>query len=255
MVYWSERCIHCEACLEICLQSAIAVDEAGHQVLLPERCNLCGRCLEECYTGALEQIGRLMTVAEVLAVVAEDQSFYEESGGGVTLSGGEPTTQAGFCHSLLRGCYEKGFHTAIETCGHTPGEVWQTILPYLDLILFDLKEVDPARHKQYTGVSNRLILDNFKRLAQSGQQMIVRRPVIPGYNDDLESIYALAKFLQPFETIQEVNLLPYHRLGQGKYEQLGLEYTMGDQPSLTEEDLHGLRAILLAYGLRVKLGG
>jgi pyruvate formate lyase activating enzyme len=255
MVYRYERCIYCDACLDVCPQSAIAADGAGRKVVLPERCNLCGRCLDECYSGALEQIGRVMTVDEVISVVAEDHAFYEESGGGMTLSGGEPTVQAEFCRSLLKTCYERGIHTAIETCGYARWEVWKLLLPYLDLILYDLKQVDPVKHKQQTGVSNQLILDNFRQLAHSGKQIIVRRPVIPGYNDTPEDIHVLAQFVKEFDATQEVNLLPYHRFGQDKYELLGQEYLMTDSPSLTEEDVHDLRDILLSYGLRVKLGG
>lgn len=256
IVYWPDRCIQCEACLAACPQSALVVDGAGRKTILPEQCDLCGLCVEECYSGALEQIGRLMSVAEAASLVAEDRSFYEESGGGMTVSGGEPTVQADFCRSLLRTCHEVGIHTAIESCGHAPWEVWQSLLPHLDLILYDLKHIDPFKHKRQTGFSNRLILDNFGKLARSGKPVIVRRPVIPGHNDSPADIHALAQFLAAFETIQEVNLLPYHRYGQSKYEQLGQTYPMpADIPSLSEEDLFGLRDILLAYGLRVKLGG
>ena len=255
MVFWDERCIRCDACMAVCPQSAIVADEAGRKQVSPDRCDLCGRCLEECYAGALERIGRLMTVDKVLSLVEEDRPFYEQSGGGVTLSGGEPMTQPGFSQSLLRGCQERGIHTAIETCGHAPWKVWQALLPHLDLILYDLKEVDSARHRRHTGVSNELILNNLRRLARTGKPIVVRRPVIPGYNDDEESIHALAHFVQELNTVRGVNLLPYHRFGQGKYKRLGWEYPMGDEPSLKEERITGLRDILVAYGLQVKIGG
>lgn len=255
IVFWPERCIRCETCLAVCPQSAIVADEAGRKQVLPERCDLCGRCLEECYAGALEQIGRLMTVDEVLSLVEEDRPFYEESGGGVTLSGGEPAAQPGFSQRLLQGCQERDIHTAIDTCGYAPWEVWQALLPYLDLILYDLKEIDPLRHKRYTGVSNKLILDNLKRLACTGRAIIVRRPVIPGYNDDEGSIHTLARFVQELSTVHEIDLLPYHRFGRGKYERLGMEYPMGDEPSTREEEVAGLRDILVAYGFQVKIGG
>ena len=255
MVFWDERCIRCNACMAVCPQSAIVADEAGRKQVSPERCDLCARCLEECYAGALERIGRLMTVDEVLSLVEEDRPFYEQSGGGVTLSGGEPMTQPGFSQSLLRGCHERGIHTAIETCGHASWKVCQTLLTHLDLILYDLKEVDPAKHRRYTGVSNELILDNLRRLARTGKPIVVRRPVIPGYNDDEESIHALARFVRELDTVPEINLLPYHRFSRGKYERLGWEYPMGDEPSLSEEDITGLRDILVAYGLKAKIGG
>ena len=255
IVFHNERCIYCDACLEVCPQSAIAFTGGEGKTILSERCNLCGGCLEECYSGALEQIGRLITVDEVIAVAIEDQSFYEESGGGVTLSGGEPTVQAEFCRSLLKACHKRAIHTAIETCGHTSWATWQTLLPYLDLILYDLKQIDLIKHIQQTGVSNRLILDNLRQLARSGKQIIVRRPVIPGYNDSPAEIHALAKFIKETGALQDVNLLPYHRFGQNKYELLGQKYLMPDSPSLAEKDILDLQTILRSYGLRVTLGG
>jgi pyruvate formate lyase activating enzyme len=255
IVYWHERCIRCDACVAVCPQSAIEVDEAGHKRVLQERCDLCGRCLEECYAGALEQIGRLATVDEVLSLVEEDRLFYDQSAGGVTLSGGEPTIQPRFSQRLLQGCQERGIHTTIDTCGHAPWDAWEALLPYLDLILYDLKEIDPARHERYVGVSNELIVDNLRRLARTDKPVIVRRPVIPGYNDDEESIRALARFVQELGTVHEIDLLPYHRFGQGKYERLGMGYPMGDEPSMKEEDVGDLRDILESYGFQVKIGG
>lgn len=255
IVFWNERCIRCDACLAVCPQSAIVADEAGRKQVLPECCDLCGRCLEECYAGALEQIGRLMTVDEVLSLVEEDNPFYEESGGGVTLSGGEPMAQSRFSQRLLQGCQEQSIHTTIDTCGYALWEDWQALLPYLDLILYDLKEIDPNRHRRFTGVSNELILDNLRRLALTDKMVIVRRPVIPGYNDDQESIHALARFVRELSTIHEIHLLPYHRFGRGKYERLGKEYPMGDTPSLREGEVTGLRDILVSYGFQVRIGG
>jgi pyruvate formate lyase activating enzyme len=255
IVFWCERCIHCDACLAVCSQSAIAVDEVGQKRVLPERCDLCGQCLEVCYAGALEQIGRLMTVDEVLSSVEKDRLFYEESGGGVTLSGGEPTAQPWFCLELLQGCKERGFHTVVDTCGHTPWKVWETLLPYIDMILYDLKEMDPNRHQRCVGVSNALILDNLRRLAHTGKSIIVRRPVIPGYNDEPAGVHALARFVAELGTIPEIDLLPYHRYGRGKYERLGMRYPMGDEPSMQDEEVFGLRDILVSYGFRVKVGG
>jgi pyruvate formate lyase activating enzyme len=255
IVYWHERCIRCDACVAVCPRSAIEVDESGHKRVLQDRCDLCGRCLEECYAGALEQIGRLVTVDEVLSLVEEDHLFYEQSSGGVTLSGGEPTAQLRFSQRLLQGCRERDIHTTIDTCGHAPWEAWEALLPYLDLILYDLKEIDPARHERYVGVSNELILDNLRRLARTGKSIIVRRPVIPGYNDDEGSIRALARFVQELGAVHEIDLLPYHRFGQGKYKRLGMRYPMGDEPSMKEEEVGGLRDILESYGFRVKIGG
>jgi pyruvate formate lyase activating enzyme len=255
IVFWDEHCIRCSACIAVCTQSAIVADMAGRKQVVPERCDLCGRCLEECYAGALEQIGRLMTVDDVLSLVEEDRPFYEQSGGGVTLSGGEPLTQPEFSRSLLQGCQHQEIHTAIETCGHAPWKIWQALLPHLDLILYDLKDMDRARHRHYTGASNQLILNNLRRLASTGKPIIVRYPVIPSCNDHEESIHALAHFVQEVNTVREINLLPYHRYGQGKYQRLGREYPLADQPSLREDQITGLRDILVTYGFQVKIGG
>ncbi len=255
LVFWGERCIHCGTCLGVCPHLAIVTDEADRKQVLREKCDLCGQCLEECYAGALEQIGRRMSVSEVVALVEEDRLFYQQSGGGVTLSGGEPTTQAEFCRSVLAACHQRGIHTAIETCGYAPWETWQTLLPHLDLILYDLKEIDPVRHQQGTGVSSDLILDNFRKLAEADKSLVVRRPIIPGYNDDAAGIHALAHFLTELNLVKTIHLLPYHRFGQGKYERLGQVYPLADRASLSEGDLVGLQEILLTYGFQVQIGG
>jgi pyruvate formate lyase activating enzyme len=255
VVFWEDRCIHCGACVAVCPESAVVLGADGRKRIQVERCTVCGSCVDECYAGALEQVGRLMTAGQVLAEVEADQPFYDQSGGGMTLSGGEPTAQPEFAAALLQGARARGIRTAIETCGQTSWPVWQMLLPYLDLILYDLKEVDPERHRRFTEVSNDQILDNIKRLARSGKPVIVRRPVIPGYNDTLESIHDLARFVRGLETVQEIDLLPYHRLGQSKYERLGQEYALGDEPSMKEQDVSGLRDVLLSYGFQVKIGG
>jgi pyruvate formate lyase activating enzyme len=196
-----------------------------------------------------------MTAEEVVQQVEKDRLFYDQSGGGVTLSGGEPLMQPTFSCRLLQACHERGIHTAVETCGCAPWEAWQPLLPHLDLVLYDLKETNPVRHRQYTGVPNDLILDNLKSLATTGKRIIVRRPVIPGFNDDLASMRALGQLVQGLGTIDEIHLLPYHRLGQTKYERLGIEYVMGDRPSLMDEEIAELQSVLSTYGLRVRIGG
>ncbi len=255
IVFWDDRCIRCNACLNACSRSAIEIDGAGRKHVLVERCDFCGQCLEECYAGALEQVGRAVTVEEVVSLVEEDHLFYERSGGGITLSGGEPTNQAEFSLMVLQTCHERGIHTAIETCGLAPWKTWESLLPHVDLILYDLKEVDAIQHRYGTGASNELILDNLKKLAHTDKSIIIRRPVIPGINDTPASLRALGHLLAELGTIQEVNLLPYHRFGQGKYDRLGKVYPMGDTPALHEEQLADLLEPLTRFGLTVKIGG
>ncbi|MCJ7434624.1 MAG: glycyl-radical enzyme activating protein [Anaerolineales bacterium] len=255
LVFWEDRCIHCGTCLAVCPLSAVLEDSQGRKQIDPKLCDLCGLCVDQCYAGALEQLGRLRTVGEVLTIVEEDRPFYDESGGGMTLSGGEPLTQPQFTYGLLKGAKARGIQTAIETSGFAPWPVWKNLLPYLDLILYDLKETDPKQHEYFTGVSNELVLDNLRRLTKANKPVIVRRPVIPGYNDTPESIHALGRFVRELETVSEIDLLPYHRLGQNKYKQLGQEYLMDDMPTMKDEEVTGLRDILLSYGLNVKIGG
>lgn len=255
IVFWEERCIRCDACLAVCDRGAISLDADGRKWVSPERCDLCGRCLEECFSGALERIGHLATVEEVLAEVEEDRPFYEGSGGGVTLSGGEPLAQPAFARRLLCGFRERRIHTAVETCGYAPWEEWEGLLPCVDLVLFDLKHVDPVRHEQLTGVSNAMIVDNLRRLSQTPVEVIVRWPVVPGYNDDPPTLKALAELLLELGTLREVHLLPYHRFGRAKYQRLGLEYPLAGLPSVRPHELLGLRSRLASYGLEVKLGG
>jgi pyruvate formate lyase activating enzyme len=255
LIWWPKRCVGCNACLAACPTQAITVDERGEKRVLTERCDLCGACLSECCSGALEKVGRLLSPREVADVVAEDLLFYESSGGGVTLSGGEPLAQPGFSRAVLAGCRALGIRTAVETCGYAPREALASLVPHLDLVLYDLKEIDEVRHLRLTGRSNASILDNARWLAGLGVAMIVRRPVIPGHNDGPESIHALGRFVRDLRTVEEIDLLPYHRFGRGKYERLGREYELDAQPSLAREELEPLREILRGYGLRVKLGG
>jgi pyruvate formate lyase activating enzyme len=268
IVFWPDRCLACDACVAACPRGAVEVtavpvgasDAAGDRAVpgrrvSSERCDLCSRCVDACYAGALERIGRTMSASEVVAAVAEDRLFYEQSGGGVTLSGGEPTVQATFSGAVLRGCREAGLRTAVESCGSAAWKVWTILLPHLDLVLLDLKEIDPARHLALTGSSNRLILANARRLAAQGIRVIVRRPLIPGRNDSAESLHLLGRFVRDLGTVEEIDLLPYHRLGSGKYRLLGRDYALGDLRSLTPEEAEPAQRLLLSYGLRVKVGG
>ena len=249
------NCIQCDECLKVCPEDAILVSGDGIRQVDAEKCTLCGVCIEECYAGGLELIGKETTVETVMAEIAADQTFYDKSGGGVTLSGGDPTLQHSLSLEILKRCKALGIHTALETSGHTSWKIWESFLPYLDLVLYDLKEIDPDLHKQWTGISNELILDNLKRLAQSDVFVIVRRPVIPGYNDSADSIHALGRFVRELGSVKEINLLPYHNFGKGKYERLGMEYVMGDTSSLKNDDVSEQAEILRSYGLQVKIGG
>lgn len=253
--FWQDRCIRCGTCIAVCPRDAITADDHGNKMIDVSLCDMCGVCVDECYPGALEQVGSFKSVKEVIQVVLEDRLFYENTGGGMTLSGGEPLAQPEFCLALLKTAREYGIHTAIETTGQAAWVDLEKLLPYLDLVLYDVKEVDDERHQRFIGGSNRLILDNLKRLAGTDKQVIIRRPIVPGYNDDPESIHALGQFVQQLGTVRQVDLLPYHRMGQNKYAHLEREYALGDTPTMNNEEAYGLRDILLTYGIKVKIGG
>lgn len=193
-----------------------------------------------------------MTVEEVLEVVKKDRLFYSNSGGGVTVSGGEPTFQPHFLTEFLRRCQEISLHTAIETCGFVNWKVLEEILEYIDLVIFDIKHMDAKRHKELVGVDNGLILDNATRLARKGKPIIIRMPLIPGHNDSEENIAALAKFL--VETrLMRFELYPYHRFGVTKYRNLGREYKLNGVNTHTEEQIEAFKDSFESYGLEVSI--
>lgn len=200
-------------------------------------------------------VGRTYTCAEVMAVLERDRAFYAQSQGGVTFSGGEPLSQLSFLLDLLQACREAGLHTALDTCGFAPWEVFERVLPYVDLYLYDLKLIDDARHRQYTGVSNALILANLQRLAGLGRPILLRMPVIPGVNDDEEALAAAARFVAGLPGRPTLHLLPYHSAAETKYAGLNLPYPLPETPSPSGEQMQAIRTRLEAAGLSIILGG
>ncbi len=255
MVFWKGRCIHCNTCIAICPRKAIRTGRQKSKVILKNRCTLCGRCLDECYSGALEQIGRWITVDEILEEAERDRIFFDASGGGITLSGGEPTLQGGFVVELLRNCRRRRIHTAIETCGHADWKVLEKILQYTDLVLYDIKDMDPVKHKEFVGVQNDLILGNAKKISSKPFSMIVRIPIIPGYNDRQDSIKKTTQFISDLRGVREVHLIPYHQFGEAKYERLGLKYRLKGVKPPSEEHIRAIKDEFLSAGLEVKVGG
>ncbi len=205
--------------------------------------------------GRKKTIGRDVTVEEVLLEIAKDRPFYRRSGGGVTLSGGEALCQPDFGAALLLGLKENGYHTAMESMGCADFSVIERYLPNLDLYLMDIKHMDAAKHKQFTGKSNELMLANAKKIAASDTQLIIRVPVIPGFNDTAAEIRAIAQYAASLPGVEELHLLPYHRLGQDKYLGLGREYWMGDVLPPTNETMGRLLEEVQRAGLKSQIGG
>jgi pyruvate formate lyase activating enzyme len=202
-------------------------------------------------------LGKRMTVPELSEVILRDSVFYGRSGGGLTLSGGEPGAQPEFAGQLLRHfkLEERGGHTGIETCGFVPWPSLCRILEHTDLVLYDIKHMDAQIHLKSTGVDNRLILQNAKRIAGSGVRMIIRFPLIPGFNDSEENIRGTADFTRQLPGVEDLDLLPYHRLGESKYRRLGRTYQFSRVTPLDLSRLTEIRALFESYGLRVKIGG
>ncbi len=205
--------------------------------------------------GKTKIIGRDVTVKEVLEDVVKDMPYYRRSGGGLTLSGGEAMCQKEFGLALLKGAHHMGINTAIETTANLPFETVKEFAENLDYILMDIKHTDARKHKEFTGVSNELILENAHKLSQIAKSLTIRVPVIPTFNDTEEEIFSIAKFAKSLRGVEEIHLLPYHRLGYDKYVGLGREYLMGDVQSPSKEHMEKLKKSAECSGLRVVIGG
>ena len=228
MMFYRDQCTGCGKCRSIC----------PHRL---ESCDLCGKCTFFCPADARKVCGREYTAEEVLAEIIKDQTYYDRSGGGVTFSGGECLLQADFLAELLPLCRANGIHTAVDTAGHVPWAVFERILPYTDLFLYDIKLMDPERHRQYTGVSNERVLANLAKLFRAGAHIWIRIPVIPGVNDQPEEMKKIRQWLDQNGKPEKVELLPYHAMGENKYRALGQEPQRFQPPEA--EKLKRLQAI------------
>lgn len=219
MMFYQNKCTGCGKCKEKCPNAL-------------EKCDLCGKCTLFCPHDAREICGKEYTADEVLREVIKDKTFYENSGGGVTFSGGECMLQIDFLEEILRKCKENGIHTAVDTAGYVPYERFERILPYIDLFLYDIKCFDREKHKQYTGVDNELILENFKKLSAAGKPLWVRIPIVPTVNAQSEEMLGIKDFLQTCGQPEKIELLPYHPMGEHKYSVLGMCVQKFDAPAL-----------------------
>jgi len=243
-------CVSCGKCVSVCPQQAISLKEEKGIRIDRGRCVACGACKRICPRSAVQFMGEEKTVPEILKVVLKDRDYYANSGGGVTLSGGEPLAQPEFAAALMKALREAGIHTCLDTTGFAPRESLDLVLPYTDLVYFDLKHMDPDEHLRVVGVPNDLIHENFRYIIGRGIPVTVRIPFIPGFNDSDENIEATARFVSALLPGGDVGLLPYHRYGMGKYDALDREYPMGDLDAPTEESTARAKAIFESFGLK-----
>jgi pyruvate formate lyase activating enzyme len=244
LVLREERCIGCGRCQRACTSGAGA-----------DECILCGDCVQACPAEAREIAGRVMTVEQVMAEVAKDIVFYDQSGGGVTFSGGEPLAQPDFLYPLLQKCREMEIHTSVDTSGFAPAETLDKIGTSVDLFLYDLKLMDDEKHRRYTGVSNGLIIKNLEELSRRRHNIIVRVTIVPGVNDDEDNISKLGEFVASLAHPPQVDVLAYHKMGLEKYKKLKRAYRLPETQSPTEEKMAEIAATLRRFGLEVKIGG
>jgi pyruvate formate lyase activating enzyme len=263
IAYFKDKCIDCSRCITGCPHGAVSVNENGYST----NYNICREncygvvvppypCTSKCYANARKNIGTEMTTDKVLEEVLKDNIIYTQSGGGITVSGGEPMLQFSFVKELLKESKKNNLHTAMETCGFVKWENYEEVLEYLDFLFLDIKQFDNEKHIKITGQDNTLILDNSRKLAnlarQKGIKMVVRIPVIPGLTDSNENINSIAKFVSSeLDGVNVVELMPYHRLGRGKYTDIGMTYELGDLEPPSEDHINNLKKIILSYGLSI----
>lgn len=254
----SNLCVDCGACVSVCPAGihTISKETLKHEVNHDIDCIGCGKCKDACLKSAISIVGEVKTISELLKIVEEDRTFYEISGGGVTLGGGEVLMQPEAASSLLMACKQEGINTAIETCGYAKLESVLKVAEFTDLFLFDIKHIDSDRHFQLTGVRNELILDNLKELLRRKYNVKIRMPLLKGLNDHQEDIERTMEFLKTYKDYRNfkgIDLLPYHKMGVNKYNQLGMEYPIKNDPSLTDEDLDRIESWIKKYDLSAKV--
>jgi len=248
-------CVSCGACVPVCPAGIHSITVNGeHLIDRSKSCIGCGACVESCPASALKVAGEQVPISELLAYVEEDRAFYEQSGGGVTLGGGEVTAQPEAALNLLQACKQSGINTAIETCGYVKKDVLLNIAEFVDLFLFDIKNIISDKHFELTGVRNELILENLQALLVNRKNVKIRMPLLKGINDSEAEIRGVIDFLMPYKEYKNfrgIDLLPYHKLGVNKYIQLGMVYPIEGDPSLAEEDLDRIEKWISEYDFPV----
>lgn len=250
VAFLNTECIGCGQCAATCPHNAVSF-ENGKPVRDPAACRACGKCAAECPAEAIRMMGRAVTVDALFDEIMADQPFWDRSGGGVTLSGGEALMQLEFSAALLRRCRENYLHTALDTCLHVPTAAIETVFSDVELFLCDLKLMSASRHREFTGVTNALIRKNMAFLLKSDKDVLVRRPLVPGFNDGADELNALGDFLQSLRPGVSLELLPYHRLGESKFERLGRPYALAGVAPPTKEEMDRAKQILKKFNVAV----
>jgi glycyl-radical enzyme activating protein len=234
LAFWQDRCTGCGACAEACPEGVHGVSADGH-VIRRDLCALCGSCVAACPADALRITGKECTVQDVMGVVLRDADYYETSGGGVSVSGGEPLAQPRFLAALLGAARRAGVHTCVETSGHARGDVVDAILPETDLWLFDYKATDPGLHRELTGAGNELVLAALDRICRAGARVVLRCPLAPGVNDDAGHLAGIAALAARYPQVEHVELMAYHNTGNAKYARYGMQNPLPDLPTTGQE--------------------
>ncbi len=257
VISWrAARCSRCGECAKACPANAIKFSKRGQPRINRKSCAACGLCAEACPSGAMRVIGQKISVEELLSEIEKDIPFYRNSGGGVTVGGGEPTLQAQFVSVFLKKCkMELGINTAVETCGYARFDSLKQTIMEADLIYYDIKHVDSVKHHELTGVLNDLIIGNLRKISQEDRQIIIRIPVIPGYNDSEDSLRETGKLITGLgKSVKKVELLPYHNYGTSKYHELGRRYKLKSLEPPTKEQLLHLQSIIENFGIDTEIG-
>ena len=248
------RCAKCGQCVEVCKQQAISLAEKG-SVTNPAKCTVCGECVSACLNSAREIIGEEMTVGQVLGEIEKDVVFYDQSGGGVTFSGGEPLMQAEFLLALLEKCRNEGIHTAVDTTCYAKLQIIQQVARHTDLFLCDLKHMDRAVHRDFTGVDNDLILYNIRWLSEAGKKIVIRIPLVPGLNDDRANIEMTSEFVKSLGTVDKIDVLPYNPGAKEKSGRLTTRFDLMEADVPDDEKMAMIVQTLENSGFEVKIGG
>jgi pyruvate formate lyase activating enzyme len=251
-MYVSERCISCQACCVACDSGALHWDNGPQRDAV--RCTFCGACAEACPAEARKLMGTPICVGNLVEKIRRDVAFFDESGGGVTFSGGEPLAQPRFLEAALAACQSEGIHTVLDTCGYAPSAVLHRVMPFVNHFLYDLKLVDDTRHQNVVGVSNSSILENLAILASEHASLVVRIPVIPGINDDDQNLEQSFQLLGDLG-LRKVDLLPFHATGIEKYHRLSLACRMGDLKPPAPEKMQEIAARFSCQGFEIRVGG